>query len=1033
MKYLVKYIFLWLILFVFSFIGRAQVTSPYCGATMSNIEGNITCYYNYANPNVTYRWTIENGASVRTHYTTVNNFKLTDVEGGVQYSTTYKVSVSPSPFGSREPCVVTTPPEPQNGVLSKFCNAVLPSINSFIYSFRDDLADKYRFEFSEGDNVEVIETSTNKIRLADLAKVKASTTYRVRVQRKYNGQWGTFSASCQITTPEFSVLVPTQCGQSTTSMNSLIYCYIKQNTDQYTFEVSDDTNTRTIQSTTNKFSLSQLGGGNTYNKTYNVRVAIRQNGIQGDFGRPCTITPMLLTNLVDSQCGANLSDVNSMIYAYIKPDVEEYRFEISNGTDTFYHTVDINKFRLTDIPGLAIHDTSYSIRVATKVQGRWSSYGKACTVTTPAAPLTRLVDAQCGIELVSEFTMLYCYRNINAEAYMFEVSRNGVFEEFEFEHNKFWFSSINDVAFNAEYTVRAKAKYNGVWTNYGVACKVKTPDRTKLVNTQCNTELATLYAPIYCYIKQDVEEYTFEVTNDAEVRYYSTTDNKFKLSDLTGKGKYETDYEIRVAIKKNGEERGGFGDMCTIRTPIKPLSELVSQWCGEELENVDTWVFCYRYDNAERYRFKVSDYTGSQIIETSTNKFKLSDLSREIRSEGIYNVSVSVKYDDQWVSYGKNCWVVSPKTTELVDSMCSGFLTSMDQYIYCKVRPGVDEYVFEVTEGNNIRTYRTSENRFRLTDLEGGGAMSTQYSVRVAIVASGKQRDFGKVCSIVSPSISLLPNYCGSTVDIDDDITINGIQGIEEYMLEISYLDSNFNNRRYTYENTINGLTFKLSDFVVTKPGTTYDIRVRPKKNGEWLEYGSICTVTVQYYFSLYLVGESNSYWDWKENYAVKVSEVDLYRFEFEYNDEEKLTYETSNNYFIWRQVPNIKSNTTYYVRVSGRINGVWTRYGQVRILTCPSVIGQRTSLIEEVSIKEIQIATFPNPYADTFQISYPSDVEGTVNVSIYDMSGRQVVQSQHEAATLSEQYFGQGLSAGIYNVILEHGTEVRTLRVIKQ
>ena len=142
-----------------------------------------------------------------------------------------------------------------------------------------------------------------------------------------------------------------------------------------------------------------------------------------------------------------------------------------------------------------------------------------------------------------------------------------------------------------------------------------------------------------------------------------------------------------------------------------------------------------------------------------------------------------------------------------------------------------------------------------------------------------------------------------------------------------------------------------------------------------------------------------------------------------------QLESSTQNNWLKLSDVgitPLYESESEYVVRVATETNETKGNYGN----PCVILISAK---IKSSDKSEIKTTAYPNPYLDSFYISYPTDKKEIVTVSIFDMSGRQVAQSKHEVAELNEQQFGQGLSAGVYNIILEQGTEIKTLRVVKQ
>ena len=64
---------------------------------------------------------------------------------------------------------------------------------------------------------------------------------------------------------------------------------------------------------------------------------------------------------------------------------------------------------------------------------------------------------------------------------------------------------------------------------------------------------------------------------------------------------------------------------------------------------------------------------------------------------------------------------------------------------------------------------------------------------------------------------------------------------------------------------------------------------------------------------------------------------------------------------------------------------------------------------------------------------SFNSEKETPVQVLIYDALGRLVSQKETASANLENEELGQGLSVGVYTVLIQQGETTNTLRVVKQ
>ena len=129
-----------------------------------------------------------------------------------------------------------------------------------------------------------------------------------------------------------------------------------------------------------------------------------------------------LSKVIDSQCGATLSALNTVIRAKAITGVSRYKFKVVHGTTTqIIEPTSERWFRLTSLPGGPFFNTTYTISVAVKKNNVWSDFGDECSVTTPTAPLSKLIDRQCGTTLASINTYISPYRLWNNTGFRYKV------------------------------------------------------------------------------------------------------------------------------------------------------------------------------------------------------------------------------------------------------------------------------------------------------------------------------------------------------------------------------------------------------------------------------------------------------------------------------------------------------------------------------------------------------------------------------------------------------------------------------------
>lgn len=274
------------------------VTAFQCGITLAHIATTI---YAAQVPAATgYRFEVTNGNST-IFDTTVNNFSLVNLAGGVLYATTYTIRVSVQiggfwqAYGS--PCTVTTPATPATtNVVNAQCGMTLTGMSNTIYCNQVTAANHYRFEVSDGINpVRTFDTGLSRFSMVDLVGgCTYATTYTVRVALRFGAVWQVFGDPCNITTPlapGTTNVIPAQCGITISNSWTTIYATQVPEATGYRFEVVNGASTRFFDTPNARFNLHNLAGAPpAANTTCTIRVAILFNNIYQPFGSACTFT-----------------------------------------------------------------------------------------------------------------------------------------------------------------------------------------------------------------------------------------------------------------------------------------------------------------------------------------------------------------------------------------------------------------------------------------------------------------------------------------------------------------------------------------------------------------------------------------------------------------------------------------------------------------------------------------------------------------------------------------------------------------------
>jgi hypothetical protein len=81
----------------------------------------------------------------------------------------------------------------------------------------------------------------------------------------------------------------------------------------------------------------------------------------------------------------------------------------------------------------------------------------------------------------------------------------------------------------------------------------------------------------------------------------------------------------------------------------------------------------------------------------------------------------------------------------------------------------------------------------------------------------------------------------------------------------------------------------------------------------------------------------------------------------------------------------------------------------------------------------DFDVIAYPNPFDSAFKLNFTTISTDKVEMKVYDMIGKLVEISKFDATEMINQNTGSNYSSGIYNIILNQGENVKTLRVIKK
>lgn len=236
---------------------------------------------------------------------------------------------------------------------------------------------------------------------------------------------------------------------------------------------------------------------------------------------------------------------------------------------------------------------------------------------------------------------------------------------------------------------------------------------------------------------------------------------------------------------------------------------------------------------------------------------------------------------------------------------------------------------------------------------------------------------------------------------------------------------------------------FQLTDLADYQYGTTYAVRVEIQRLGVWLGYyGPVCSVTtpslfsgpvainvgycgqtLPFRYSPITIGGPN----FISSYHIRVTNIT--------NPLHPLAVQTLTREVPWfslKMLASYEYNTTYSIEVQVKTTGDYSAYTAPCLVTTPAppAIAPDSAVITNAEAKAI---TYPNPYTDAFSIDLGREVPTIVQVHVYDMLGNLREAREVPGNNLSELELGRNFNSGVYNVVINDGNQIQTVRVIKR
>lgn len=385
-----------------------QVQASQCGQTLATLDTPIVA--NIVSGATAYRFRVTSmvpdvGALVQFYTASLRTFKLTQL-GSYSFARTYTVEVAVMTGGVWQPygpaCTVMSP-SPTTTITSAYCGLTVASVSDQVYANAVPFAPGYRFKLTnilDNTDVHILDRNVREFRL-NLFNVSSGATYLVEVAVKnYDGNYLAYGPMCSVTCPVlYTKIQASFCGRTLGAFSDYLYADLVQGVTGYRFKITNMSNTADVQildRPVRSFAMNMLTNV-VYNNPYKIEVAIKDaHGDYLPYGPFCTVfTPLLpFPKIQLSQCEMTCTTLTELMYADEYPLATAYRFWLYNEFVNYSHTIDrpSRNYTLNMFSGL-LPNTTYTVKVAARVNGVWTGFGKACDVTTPASfPSTRIAN-----------------------------------------------------------------------------------------------------------------------------------------------------------------------------------------------------------------------------------------------------------------------------------------------------------------------------------------------------------------------------------------------------------------------------------------------------------------------------------------------------------------------------------------------------------------------------------------------------------------------------------------------------------------
>jgi len=562
-------------------------------------------------------------------------------------------------------------------------------------------------------------------------------------------------------------------------------------------------------------------------------------------------------------------------------------------------------------------------------------------------------------------------------------------------------------------------------------------------NTDCNDGNTNVYQTANLYTDADGDHYT--VGSAAPVCYGATIPNGYSATSLgsdcnDADGAMHASFTFYLDADNDGYGVGNLVSVCAVNGTTPPDGHASNNTDCDDSDNAAHQTYTFYEDNDH------DGYGAGALVPVCTANGTTAPFGYSLLNTDCDDQQVTVHPGASEIDFDgldNDCNNIvddnSRITTKLANSSCGATLAAIGSIIQIQPLAGqpITGYIVRVTNGSNVQTITKTTAYFNLREF-AQYEYATTYTVDIQLIRNGVALGYyGATCLVSTPAIlqeggatAVNPSQCGTIIPtVKTLIYTTSLASVTGYRFRVSELNtqgtvvySEVLERPYQW--------FSLSMLAQYRYNAEYRIEVAVKTTGAYSNYGNACNVFAPK-VSMTNCGITVPLASTQVK-STQVTGATQYRFQLtKVSDLASTEIDRGYNYFTFGLVPGYTKGAEYLVRVAVLTSGGWSAFSDACEITAPG--GTAPAPKVETAALDFNAVAHPNPFASDFEINVTTSSTEALQLRVYDMIGKVVESRDVKSSEIENLKVGNNYPAGVYNVVVTQGVNVKTLRVIKR